>query len=120
MRNLPSHIEYKGRAMRADDNSEFEIYEVERFEVIDFFPYEPSNYVHSPYFHVADAGGRECYIDAHDLDEYEGRCSDCARKGCQGECTEYDYEADEAREAADEAAIAAEQDSYEATFGRLP
>jgi hypothetical protein len=55
----------------------------QKFEVIEFCSYEPSNYVHSPYWLVIGADGAEYAIDADDLDDHEAatqgkvRCSTC-------------------------------------------
>jgi hypothetical protein len=79
-------FEYAGRAFRQPGNVEMAV-ERQKFEIIEFCPYEPSNYVHSPYWLVVaenpitfadpDAGGaiRSCgelAIDAYDLDAYQG------------------------------------------------
>ena len=62
------------------------------FTVIEFCPYEPSNYVHAPYWYVTGEDGTEYAIDAGDLDAYEGRCWDCGQRHEKGDC-HFDQEA---------------------------
>ena len=76
---------YAGRGYTVPGNDYIELPK-RRYEVIEFCPVEPSNYVSSAYFAVIGAKGIEYAIDAGDLDVYEGRCADCQQKHAKGAC----------------------------------
>ena len=64
-------FEYRGRAYAQPGNDEVTVRK-QIFTVIEFWPYEPSNYVHAPTWLVVNAHGTEYAIDAGDLDALRG------------------------------------------------
>ena len=76
---------YSGPAFRQPGNEPVTV-KRQTFTVIEFCPYEPSAYVHSPCFLVEGKGGMEYAIDVYDLDEFEGRCGDCQQRHGKGDC----------------------------------